>query len=128
MKKNRQFEYKKNDLEGSETLSVIAEAPNFNSWMFNTIKPFSKGKILEMGSGVENISSFFIENGYKIFLTDIRDSYCDVLKMKFSNNDNLLGVENINLVDKDFDTKYSKHIGTFDTVFALNVKLSKNSQ
>ena len=117
----KKFEYKDIDQEGHETLSVIAEADNFNRWMYNTIKPYCKGKVLEIGSGVGNISEYFIEDGFTIFLTDIRDSYCEVLRKNFAGRNTILGVENIDLVDNDFDAKYARHIGTFDTVFALNV-------
>lgn len=117
----KKFDFKDIDHEGQETLSVIGVAKNFNRWMYSTIKPYCKGRILEIGSGVGNISEFFIEDGVKILLTDIRDNYCEALRQKFFNKPNLLGVENINIVDKDFDTKYARHIGTFDTVFALNV-------
>lgn len=121
MEPERKFDYKDVDQEGHETLSVIAEADNFNRWMYNTIKPYCKGRVLEIGSGVGNISEYFIEDGFNIFLTDIRDSYCEVLRKNFSGRSTVLGVENIDLVDKDFDTKYARHLGTFDTVFALNV-------
>jgi 2-polyprenyl-3-methyl-5-hydroxy-6-metoxy-1,4-benzoquinol methylase len=117
----KKFDYKIIDPEGHETLSAIAQADNFNNWMYNTIKPYCKGKILEIGSGVGNISQFFIEDKVEILLTDIRDNYCEALREKFSNKANLLGVENIDIVDKDFETRYAKYIGTFDTVFALNV-------
>jgi len=117
----KQFDYKHIDQEGHETLDVIAGAVNFNRWMYNTIKPYCKGRVLEIGSGVGNISEFFIQDGFSIFLTDIRESYCEILKNNFSSNKNVLGVENIDLVDKDFDSKYARHLGTFDTLFALNV-------
>ena len=115
------FSYKEVDTEGHETLDVIAEAENFNRWMYSTIKPYCKGRVLEVGSGVGNISAFFIQDGFKIYLTDIRDNYCAELKRKFSAEPNVIGVENIDLVDADFDTKYKHHLGSFDTVFALNV-------
>lgn len=117
----KKFEYKDIDQEGHETLSVIAEADNFNRWMYNTIKPYCKGKVLEIGSGVGNISEYFIEDGFTIFLTDIRNNYCEVLKQKFSTKKSVLGIEQIDLVDIDFDKKHAKHFGSFDTVFALNV-------
>lgn len=115
------FIYKDIDQEGLDTLSVISIADNFNKWMFETIKPFCKGKIIEIGSGVGNISTFFLENNIEIMLTDIRDNYCDILRANLSNKPTLLGVQNIDLVDENFDTKYAQFINQFDTVFALNV-------
>lgn len=117
----KHFTYKELDSEGYETLEVIAEANNFNRWMYSSIRPYCKGRVLEIGSGVGNISEFFIADRFEICLTDIRDSYCDVLKNKFAGKAGVLGVENIDLVDKDFDSKYARHLGRFDTVFALNV-------
>ncbi len=119
--KSKSFNYKEVDLEGHETLSVISDADNFNSWMYNTIKPYCGGNILEIGSGVGNISQYFIKDNFKICLTDIRDSYCNILKQKFAQKKNLIGIENIDLVDKDFDSKYSSHFEKYNTVFALNV-------
>ena len=104
------------DLEGLETLSVIEKADRFNEWMYNTIAPHCKGKILEIGSGIGNISKFFIDNNREIVLSDLRDNYCEILKKKFKNP-----VIKIDLVSENFDSDYADLIGTFDSVFALNV-------
>lgn len=104
------------DLEGLETLSVIEKANKFNKWMYETIKPYSKGRILEIGCGIGNISEFFINDNFDIVLSDLRDNYIEIVKNKFTNE-----VIKIDLVDVDFETKHKDLIGTFDTVFALNV-------
>lgn len=119
MKEN--FEYKTIDKEGMDILSVIEKADKFNYWMFETIKPHCKGKILEIGSGLGNISQFFLKENFNIILSDIRDNYCEVLRTKFEKVKQNVEVVNIDLVDPSFDVKYSKYLGTFDTVFALNV-------
>ncbi len=117
----QKFDYKPVDTEGMDILSVIEKADKFNFWMYSTIKPFCKGRILEIGSGIGNISQYFIQEKYKITLSDIRDNYCDILRDKFKTAQSSIEVVNIDLVDPDFDTKYKNYIGTFDTVFALNV-------
>jgi SAM-dependent methyltransferase len=104
------------DLEGLETLSVIEKANKFNHWMYNVIKPHCKGKILEIGCGIGNISEYFVNDNLDIVLSDLRDNYIEIVKKKFSKE-----VLKIDLVDADFDVKYSSLVGTFDTVFALNV-------
>jgi len=104
------------DLEGLETLNVIEKADKFNNWMYETIKPHCKGKILEIGSGIGNISEFFIADKFDIVLSDLRDNYIEILTDKFSNQ-----VLKIDLVDENFNIKYNSLIGTFDSVFALNV-------
>lgn len=117
----RKFQFSENDLIGEETLEAMGLAENFNRWMYQTIKPYCKGKIMEIGSGAGNISQFFIRDGFSIVLTDIRETYCQKLREKFSANPGLNGIEKINLVDPHFDQKHNRLFNTFDTVFALNV-------
>ena len=113
-----EFEYREIDKEGWETLDAIAAANKFNEWMYQTIKPYCNGKILEIGSGIGNISKFFIVDKADITLSDIRPVYCDVLKKKFPEAHNVI---EMNLTHPSFDTEYNQFLGEFDTVFALNV-------
>lgn len=113
--------FEENDIVGESTLEVIAEADKFNRWMYQTIKPYCKGKVLEIGSGIGNISSFFMEDEFEILLTDIRKGYCQKLEERFQDNPFFMGTEVVNLTDEDFDSKFENHLGQYDTVFALNV-------
>jgi SAM-dependent methyltransferase len=110
-------QYKEIDIEGLETLEAISEAEKLNDWMYQTIRPFCKGKILEIGSGIGNISEFFIKNFHDITLSDLRENYRDILKQKFFESN----IIELNLVAPDFKNKYQDQIGQYDTVFALNV-------
>ena len=121
MSGSKVFEFKEDDVEGLATLESIANADKLNEWMFNELAPFASGRVLEIGSGIGNISQFCIVNDWDITLSDIRDHYCDMLKEKFSTYKNLRGVLNIDLVHPDFEKLYIKQIGTYDFVFALNV-------
>lgn len=111
------FDYKEIDEEGLETLEAITEAHQFNRWMFDTVSPFCGGKILEIGSGIGNISRYFIEKDANITLSDLRSNYLQALKQQFPNTNQLC----MDLVHADFDREYADHIGQFDSVFALNV-------
>lgn len=115
------IKFEEEDVSGATTLDIISKADKFNQWIYETIKPFCKGKILEIGSGIGNISNFFIKDNYDIFLSDIRYNYCLELKKKFNTFENFSGTEMINLTDPDFDEKYANHLQKYDTVFALNV-------
>jgi SAM-dependent methyltransferase len=112
------FVYKEVDKEGWETLDAIAGADKFNRWMYETIRPFCKGKILEIGSGIGNISQFFIDEKADITLTDIRPVYCDVLRRKFPGATQVIELD---LTHPSFESVYTNHIGAYDAVFALNV-------
>ena len=118
---NQEPEFIENDAVGEQTLEAISDADKFNDWMYATIKPFTKGKVLEIGSGIGNISNCFIEDGISIMTSDIRDGYCKRLKERFSGKPAFLGTVNMNLTDTDFEQKFSEHLNQYDTVFALNV-------
>jgi 2-polyprenyl-3-methyl-5-hydroxy-6-metoxy-1,4-benzoquinol methylase len=117
----KDFAFKEIDREGLETLQAIAEADRFNEWMYKTILPYCKERILEVGSGIGNISTFFIRDGHQIMLSDIRENYCQFLRMQFGDKPNCAGVLQLDLVHPAFDQEYATHLSSFDTVFALNV-------
>ena len=117
----KEFQFKEEDKEGLNTLEIISKADKFNRWMFDTISPYCKGRILEIGSGIGNISQFFIGVNASITLSDIRENYCTQLKEDFSDSTSLDEVLMIDLADPDFENRYQKYKETFDTVFALNV-------
>lgn len=114
-----EFQFKEIDEEGMETLDAISAADKFNVWMYDTIAPHCSGKILEIGSGIGNISNFFLKNGADITLSDIRNNYCDALRNNFKEYN--AEVINVNIADEDFDKKYAHLLNSFDTIFSLNV-------
>ena len=107
--------------EGLMTLQAIAQAGSFNKWMYDTIRPFCKGRILEIGSGIGNISDFFIADKANILLSDVRPAYCDYLRGRYAGSANVQGVMTIDLAHPQFETAYAQLLNNFDTVFALNV-------
>lgn len=117
---SRDFIYEELDIEGKETLESIALANLFNEWMYQTILPHCKGKILEIGSGIGNISEFFLKDKANLVMSDIRENYCSLLREKFSSI-NQVEITKIDLVREQFEQEYKAYLGQFDTVFALNV-------
>lgn len=112
---------KGNSKYGTDTLTLISGADKFNRWMYETIKPHCSGNILEIGSGIGNISQFFIKEGAEILLSDIETNYFPQLQQKFGNHKNLKGIQLLDLSDKNLEKNYPEMIGAFDTIFALNV-------
>lgn len=114
---NKEFQYKEIDQEGHLTLDVVGGADRFNEWMYTTIKPYCKGKILEIGSGIGNISKYFITDNADLTLSDIRESYCSILKDQFNgkvNPEKILRMDILDPVKKEDECSY-------DAIFALNV-------
>lgn len=109
------------DSTGLETLNVINKANRLNQWMFASIEKYCKEEILEIGSGIGNISQYFLKKNHSIFLSDIEEDYCSLLKEKFGSFKNLKGVQSVDLVKPNFEEAYSHLLNKFDTVFALNV-------
>lgn len=116
------FTYKEIDQEGLETLEVVGSAHAFNEWMFQTIFPYIQpGNVLEIGSGIGNISRFFLDKEVDITLTDIREQYCEALRGRFEGHPQLKGVFSLDLVHPQFEEFYRPYLGQFDNLYALNV-------
>jgi len=109
------------DPVGSETLGNIGEAEAFNKWMYSAISPYLQGRILEIGSGLGNISGLLLEDKQNVTLSDLRPEYCNYLSLQFKDKKSLEQVVEIDIAEKEFDTVYSHLLGTFDSLFALNV-------
>ncbi len=115
------FHFKAVDEEGLETLQVIADAKSFNYWMYSAIKEYCSGRILEIGSGIGNISELLLHDNHDLTISDIRDNYREYLTNKFPELAKKNKVINFDLVHSDFLNEYTYLIHSFDTVFALNV-------
>ena len=109
------------DIYGYSTLASISGADRFNRWMYDTIKPWCKGRILEIGGGIGNISQCFLADGEELVVTELQEEYCQIIRDRFPSHPSLKEVITMDIVDPDFDRKYSGFFGSFDTVFALNV-------
>lgn len=109
------------DEVGLSTLENLSVVDRLNDWMFESIQPFVKGRVLEIGSGIGNISDCFVKNNHPITLSDYSDHYCNYLDNKFANQPLIEGIFQIDLADADFENRYNLLTGKFDTVFALNV-------
>jgi SAM-dependent methyltransferase len=105
---------------GHQTLETISKAGEFNKWLYETIEPFCYGRILEIGSGIGNLSSFFINNGKNITLSDYDELYVQLLKEKFVRNPSI-EVFQLDLNDENFKKKHKGLQNSFDSIFLLNV-------
>ena len=109
------------DEVGLATLEHLSTIDKLNEWMFETIQPYLKGNILEIGSGIGNISNCLIRNNIPLSVSDYGAFYHDLLQKKFADQPLVKDVYQIDLAAPDFAKRYSHLIGQFDTVFALNV-------
>ncbi len=108
------------DAAGYETLETISRAKEFNRWMYQTIKPFLKGSILELGSGIGNISDYIIKDFSNVTLSDFNFYYKEHLEKKYHNNKNVKEIITLDLQNNYFD-KQNSATNTFDSIVLLNV-------
>jgi len=98
---------------GTETLEVISQADRFNFWMYSKIKPNINGSILEIGSGIGNISKHLISDFSNVTLSDYKEEYVNILKNKFDCETHKLDISTNDIHDE--------LINKFDTIVILNV-------
>lgn len=113
--------FHESDPTGFITLERFAAATRFNRWMFDTIRPYCKGHVLEVGSGIGNISRLFLEQGVPLTASDLRQEYCDYLKRNLGSSPSLQDVISVDLASPDLAGQYPQLQAKFDTVIALNV-------
>jgi SAM-dependent methyltransferase len=109
------------DQSGLETLEIFSEAGQFNGWMFERIKGYCRGSILEIGSGIGNMSAYLVEYFSDVTLSDMQPEYCRRLRRTFEDRPSLKDIFSVDLAAADFGRSYPQLLGQFDTVVALNV-------
>ena len=112
---------KVSDATGLETQEIFADADNYNTWLFETLSPYCKDNLLEIGSGIGNISGLLLQHFSEISLSDLRAEYCVRLRQKFDNNKHLKNINLIDLTESGFEKKYASLQNAFSTIIASNV-------
>jgi glycosyltransferase involved in cell wall biosynthesis len=73
---------------GKVTLDALQQAPKFNEWMYETVKPFLGKRVAELGAGRGNLSKF-IRKHDQVLITDYRTDYLEDLMRRWSLPKNL---------------------------------------
>ena len=73
------------DKVGEYTLQVMKLAGWYNNWLFSIVKPYLKGKILEVGAGIGNFTYLLAKEG-EVTAIDIDKIYVSKLKKSTSVN------------------------------------------
>jgi 2-polyprenyl-3-methyl-5-hydroxy-6-metoxy-1,4-benzoquinol methylase len=111
----------RSDPTGFETLESFSRIPSFNHWLYDKIKGYATGQILEIGSGIGNISVFLLRDQPAVSLSDLRPEYTHLLNKNFKGEQHMQGVYELDLALPDFMHRYPDLLEKFDTVIALNV-------
>ncbi len=106
--------------EGKDNQLIFSERANrFYDWIYEEIKPFIKGDVLEIGSGLGSFSKILIsQNGNNsVILSDIDETFVEKLSSRYKTFKNVY-VENFNLENIKNSSDGNFHI---DTCIAINV-------
>ena len=87
----------------------------YNRWMFERLRRWIGRSVLEIGSGIGNLSAFLVDRE-RLVLTDTREEYLSRLRRRFADRPNV-GVARLYLPDDDRAVAGQR----FDTVICLNV-------
>jgi len=73
---------------GKVTLDAMEQAPQFNRWMYESVKPWLGSRVAELGVGRGNLSKHIRTHG-EVLLTDYRTDYLSELQQKWSSQKGL---------------------------------------
>jgi glycosyltransferase involved in cell wall biosynthesis len=104
------------DEYGSHILHSLEKANRFNRWMADAIAPHVGARVLEIGAGIGNITSWLLPRDFYL-ASDINPHYLDYLR-NLALGKPYLNVDRIDLEDPQC---FAPWRGRFDTVICLNV-------
>jgi len=102
---------------GGRTLEVFTGTPQLNAWLFSKLAPHVHGDVLEIGSGIGNLSRLIVDQAKSVVLSDMEAHYLDALAAAF------VGDRRVTVAPYDLDGEPSSAIASrqFDTIVAVNV-------
>ena len=65
---------------GGRTLEVFARTPGLNRWLYSKLEPHIHGRVLEIGSGIGNLSRHIAERATSAVFSDMEDGYLSALR------------------------------------------------
>jgi len=98
------------------TLLLLEEADAYQRWIFERIRPYLKGTILEVGCGIGNLTGLILNQG-SVLATDVEANYLDLVCKKYGNHPNFI-TGMIWDIQTDPQGKFDR---TFDTILCSNV-------
>ncbi|MEW5736625.1 MAG: glycosyltransferase [Thermodesulfobacteriota bacterium] len=109
-------DYFTEDQLGSQILLRLARAERFNTWMAETIRPYVGQKVLEIGSGIGNLTKKLIPRK-SYWATDINPLYLQLSSRLMANKPYM----NVGFLDINEVSDFAAQKVPLDTVICLNV-------
>ncbi len=106
----------RDDAYGGGILHSLDRARRFNRWMGDTVRPWVGDRVLEVGAGIGNITSWLVPRQLYA-AADLNHNYLHYLR-NFAAGKPYLEVSWIDATDA---ASFAAHRGRYDTVICLNV-------
>ena len=72
----------------TSTLSILEQAPAYNQWIFEKMRPWLGQSILEVGCGTGNLTGLLLSTA-TVIASDISEGYLQIVGDKFQGHPNL---------------------------------------
>lgn len=102
---------------GAAILDTLAHTPRFNRWMAQTVLPYVGSRVLEIGSGIGNLTQHLSKGRKQYFATDLDEEHMARLRTRFQYRPNL----SISRCDLENPADFEGFRSGVDTVVCLNV-------
>ena len=99
-----------------QTLQNMKRLHRYNRWIFSNFRPFLGRRVLEIGSGIGNITKFLLDRDL-VIATDVEPKYLSLLKNTFGKYRKFT-VEGLSIPGAEMERYRSFHI---DSVICFNV-------
>jgi glycosyltransferase involved in cell wall biosynthesis len=99
-----------------QTLQRMKKLRRYNEWTFSKFRPFLGRRVLEIGSGVGNITKFLLDREL-IIVTDVEPKYLALLKNTFGKYKKFI-IDHLDISRPEMERYRSHHI---DSVICFNV-------
>lgn len=102
---------------GGRTLEVFTSTPRLNRWLYSKLASHVQGDVLEIGSGIGNLSRLIVERASTVVVSDMETHYLDALQQAFGSD------PRVTIAEYDLDREPSAVIAArrYDTIVAVNV-------
>jgi SAM-dependent methyltransferase len=102
---------------GGRTLETFADTPQLNAWIYSKISAGVRGEVLEIGSGIGNISRLIRPMASHLVVTDTEPHYLDTLRGLFP------GDAGVDVAAYDLDGPPPTAVASrrYDAIVAVNV-------
>jgi SAM-dependent methyltransferase len=102
---------------GGRTLEIFDGTPQVNAWVYSKFSDHVRGDVLEVGSGIGNLSRLILKDADSAVLTDVEAPYLAHLRETFGSDQRVL-VTRFNL-DEAAPAEIAQR--RFDAIVAVNV-------